>query len=222
MKTHSSKIQITKTIGVTSSRRKCRKAHFTAPSHIRRRIMSCHLSKDLKNQYHVRAIPVRKDDEILVMRGNHLRKSKLNRKPQGKERKSSPSIQKEMGTSCWENHQGQGKWNSGADSTPPFKLPNNKPQAWQGSQEDSRKKEGSRERKGQIQGRTSRDGLGLNIDFEFFILFTYLKYLLMQIRWGGTLIMRICYLYIREHSNNISKFHVSIWAICFSKWDYAY
>eukprot|EP00826_Nyctotherus_ovalis_P059712 TRINITY_DN8331_c0_g1_i4.p2 TRINITY_DN8331_c0_g1~~TRINITY_DN8331_c0_g1_i4.p2 ORF type:complete len:142 (-),score=44.97 TRINITY_DN8331_c0_g1_i4:175-600(-) len=56
---------------VTSSRRKCRKAHFTAPSHIRRRIMGCHLSKDLRTQYHVRAIPIRKDDEVTVMRGNH-------------------------------------------------------------------------------------------------------------------------------------------------------
>ena len=33
--------------------------------------MSCHLSKDLKNQYHVRAIPVRKDDEVQVLRGNN-------------------------------------------------------------------------------------------------------------------------------------------------------
>ena len=32
--------------------------------------MSCHLSKDLKNQYHVRAVPVRKDDEVQIMRGN--------------------------------------------------------------------------------------------------------------------------------------------------------
>ena len=34
--------------------------------------MSCHLSKDLKNQYHVRAIPVRKDDEVLIVRGSLL------------------------------------------------------------------------------------------------------------------------------------------------------
>eukprot|EP00826_Nyctotherus_ovalis_P063558 TRINITY_DN9323_c0_g2_i8.p1 TRINITY_DN9323_c0_g2~~TRINITY_DN9323_c0_g2_i8.p1 ORF type:complete len:156 (+),score=41.55 TRINITY_DN9323_c0_g2_i8:61-528(+) len=67
MKTHASKQLCT--VDVTSSRRKCRKAHFTAPSHIRRRIMSCHLSKDLRAQYHVRAIAVRKDDEVTVMRG---------------------------------------------------------------------------------------------------------------------------------------------------------
>jgi len=54
---------------VSSSRRKQRKAHFTAPSHLKRKIMSSHLSKDLKKKYNVRAVPVRKDDEVLVVRG---------------------------------------------------------------------------------------------------------------------------------------------------------
>jgi len=54
---------------VTSSRRKQRKAHFSAPSHIRRKIMSSHLSKDLRNKYHVRAVPIRKDDEVIIVRG---------------------------------------------------------------------------------------------------------------------------------------------------------
>ena len=31
--------------------------------------MSAHLSKDLKNKYHVRAVPIRKDDEVIVVRG---------------------------------------------------------------------------------------------------------------------------------------------------------
>jgi len=56
-------------IEVSSSRRKQRKAHFTAPSHLKRKIMSSHLSKDLKKKYNVRAVPVRKDDEVLVVRG---------------------------------------------------------------------------------------------------------------------------------------------------------
>ncbi len=56
-------------IGVSSQRRKSRKAHFTAPSHLRRRIMSCHLSKDLKTKYDVRAVPVRKGDTVKIMRG---------------------------------------------------------------------------------------------------------------------------------------------------------
>lgn len=56
-------------LGVSSQRRKSRKAHFTAPSNLRRKIMSCHLSKDLKTKYDVRSIPVRKGDTVKVMRG---------------------------------------------------------------------------------------------------------------------------------------------------------
>jgi hypothetical protein len=39
---------------VSSSRRKSRKAHFAAPSSIRRKIMSSALSKDLRTKYNVR------------------------------------------------------------------------------------------------------------------------------------------------------------------------
>ncbi|KAK9763739.1 60S ribosomal protein L26A [Basidiobolus ranarum] len=56
---------------VSSSRRKCRKAHFAAPSSIRRKIMSASLSKELREKYHARSIPVRKDDEVLVVRGTY-------------------------------------------------------------------------------------------------------------------------------------------------------
>ncbi|KAJ1829579.1 60S ribosomal protein L26A [Coemansia sp. RSA 2599] len=56
---------------VSSSTRKNRKAHFTAPSHIRRRLMSSSLSKDLRKKYEVRAIPVRKGDEVIVTRGQY-------------------------------------------------------------------------------------------------------------------------------------------------------
>jgi large subunit ribosomal protein L26e len=51
---------------VSSSRRKNRKRHFTAPSHIRRKIMSAPLSKELRKKHGVRSIPVRKDDEVIV------------------------------------------------------------------------------------------------------------------------------------------------------------
>lgn len=54
---------------VASSRRKSRKAHFTAPSSERRKIMSCNLSDELRKKYNVRSVPVRKDDEVSVMRG---------------------------------------------------------------------------------------------------------------------------------------------------------
>jgi large subunit ribosomal protein L26e len=54
---------------VTSSRRKQRKAHFSAPSHLRYRIMSATLSKALRTKYGIRSLPVRKDDEVVVLRG---------------------------------------------------------------------------------------------------------------------------------------------------------
>ncbi|KNC87653.1 60S ribosomal protein L26 [Sphaeroforma arctica JP610] len=54
---------------VSSSRRKCRKAHFAAPSSVRRTLMSAPLSKELRTKYNVRSIPVRKDDEVTVTRG---------------------------------------------------------------------------------------------------------------------------------------------------------
>lgn len=60
MKTH---------IEVSSCRRAQRKAHFSAPSHIRYRIMSATLSKSLRTKYGVRSLPVRKDDEVVVLRG---------------------------------------------------------------------------------------------------------------------------------------------------------
>lgn len=51
---------------VSSSRRKSRKRHFTAPSHIRRRLMSAPLSKELRQKYNVKSMPIRKDDEVQV------------------------------------------------------------------------------------------------------------------------------------------------------------
>ncbi|GAB6023447.1 60S ribosomal protein L26 [Chamberlinius hualienensis] len=56
---------------VSSSRRKNRKRHFNAPSHIRRKIMSSPLSKELRQKYSVRSMPVRKDDEVQVVRGHY-------------------------------------------------------------------------------------------------------------------------------------------------------
>jgi len=56
---------------VSSSARKSRKRHFNAPSHIRRKMMSSPLSKELRQKYNVRSIPIRKDDEVTVTRGHH-------------------------------------------------------------------------------------------------------------------------------------------------------
>ncbi|KAF6169869.1 hypothetical protein GIB67_034261 [Kingdonia uniflora] len=54
---------------VSSSQRKNRKVIFTAPSSVRRILMSAPLSSDLRSKYNVRSIPVRKDDEVQVVRG---------------------------------------------------------------------------------------------------------------------------------------------------------
>ena len=54
---------------VSSSRRKARKAHFTAPSSERRKIMSASLSQELRKQHNCRSIPVRKEDEVRIVRG---------------------------------------------------------------------------------------------------------------------------------------------------------
>merc|ERR1712176_422816 len=55
---------------VSSSRRKQRKAHFLAPSSIRRKLMTAPLSKELKAKYNVRSMPIRKDDEVQIVRGH--------------------------------------------------------------------------------------------------------------------------------------------------------
>merc|ERR1712029_647208 len=56
---------------VSSSSRKSRKAHFDAPSSVRRVIMSAALSKELRGEHSARSIPIRKDDEVLVTRGTY-------------------------------------------------------------------------------------------------------------------------------------------------------
>nr|GEZ37814.1 60S ribosomal protein L26-1-like [Tanacetum cinerariifolium] len=56
---------------VTSSRRKCRKAHFTAPPRMRRVLMSAPLSTHLHIKYNVRSVPVRKGDEVQVIHGTY-------------------------------------------------------------------------------------------------------------------------------------------------------
>ncbi|PSN72742.1 ribosomal protein L24 [Corynespora cassiicola Philippines] len=65
--------------GIASSRRKSRKAHFGAPSSVRRVLMSAPLSKELREKHNVRSIPIRKDDEVTIVRGsNKGREGKIN------------------------------------------------------------------------------------------------------------------------------------------------
>merc|ERR1711862_161081 len=56
---------------VTSSRRKNRRAHFQAPSHLKYKLMSVHLSKEMREKHAIRCMPVRKDDEVMIVRGKN-------------------------------------------------------------------------------------------------------------------------------------------------------
>mmetsp|Transcript_20959 Transcript_20959/g.52720 ORF Transcript_20959/g.52720 Transcript_20959/m.52720 type:complete len:125 (-) Transcript_20959:1539-1913(-) len=58
-------------LNVTKSRKKNRKRHFLSSSQEKRRNMVSPLSKELKLKYFVKSIPIRKDDEVLVVRGLH-------------------------------------------------------------------------------------------------------------------------------------------------------
>jgi len=49
--------------------RKQRKALYQAPLHKKQKLVSAHLSKDLIKQWKKRSLPVRKGDEVKIMRG---------------------------------------------------------------------------------------------------------------------------------------------------------
>jgi large subunit ribosomal protein L24 len=49
--------------------RKQRKFLYNAPLHVRRKMISAHLSKELREKYKRRSFPLRKGDEVKVMRG---------------------------------------------------------------------------------------------------------------------------------------------------------
>ena len=50
--------------------RKQRKFRFNAPLHIQHSFLSAHLSKELRLQYKRRSFPLRKGDEVEIMRGD--------------------------------------------------------------------------------------------------------------------------------------------------------
>lgn len=54
--------------------RKQRKYIHNAPLHIRHKFLSANLSKELRKKYGKRALPLRKGDEVLVMRGAFKKK----------------------------------------------------------------------------------------------------------------------------------------------------
>ena len=55
--------------------KKQRKYRYNAPLHIRRKFLSVHLSKELREKYKKRSIPVRKGDEVIVLRGKYKKRS---------------------------------------------------------------------------------------------------------------------------------------------------
>lgn len=55
--------------------RKQRKFLYNAPSHLRKKMLASHLSKELREKYKRRSMPVRKGDEVQVMSGKLKRKT---------------------------------------------------------------------------------------------------------------------------------------------------
>lgn len=58
----------------SKSIRKQRKFRTNAPLHTRHSFLSAHLSKELRKKYSRRSLPLRKGDEVYVMRGAHSKK----------------------------------------------------------------------------------------------------------------------------------------------------
>jgi large subunit ribosomal protein L24 len=54
--------------------RKQRKYRHNAPLHIKHKFLSAHLSADLRKKYDKRSVPLRKGDEVLIMRGTFKKK----------------------------------------------------------------------------------------------------------------------------------------------------
>ena len=59
-------------MGLTSSAKpsKQRKALYNAPLHLRRKLMTAPLSRELREKYGIRRLPVRKGDVVKIMRGS--------------------------------------------------------------------------------------------------------------------------------------------------------
>jgi large subunit ribosomal protein L24 len=55
----------------SKSPKKQRKYRLNAPIHLKRAMLSVHLSKELRKVYNTRNLPVRKGDTVVIMRGKH-------------------------------------------------------------------------------------------------------------------------------------------------------
>ncbi len=54
--------------------RKQRKYRYNAPLHLKHKFLSAHLSKELRQKFGKRSLPLRKGDEVLVVRGSFSKK----------------------------------------------------------------------------------------------------------------------------------------------------
>ena len=54
--------------------RKQRKYRYNAPLHIRHNFLNAHLSKELRTKYGKRSTPIKKGDEVLIIRGKFAKK----------------------------------------------------------------------------------------------------------------------------------------------------
>ena len=57
------------------SRRVQRKYALGAPSSVKRKLMSCHLTKTLRDQYKIRSLPIKRGDEVKILKGKSKNKS---------------------------------------------------------------------------------------------------------------------------------------------------
>lgn len=56
---------------VSGQKRKQRKEHFAAPSHIKYTMMSSPLSAELQKEHGIQSLPVRRDDTVEILRGSN-------------------------------------------------------------------------------------------------------------------------------------------------------
>ena len=69
---------------IASKRRTQRKRQLAAPSSIKRRLMSCHLIKSLRDQYKIRSLPIKRGDEVKMLKGKSKGKSGKSKGKSGK------------------------------------------------------------------------------------------------------------------------------------------
>ena len=54
---------------IASKRRAQRKLQLGAPSSVKRKLMSSHLNKSLRDQYKIRSLPIKRGDEVKILKG---------------------------------------------------------------------------------------------------------------------------------------------------------